>query len=462
MTMDLPTIALAVGLQYSMQAVGFFVLWRMNRNLRGIGWWLATAVLFAIGLPAFGVWSTKAHPLIGLVLPTLTIAAGMACFYLGAVAFGGRGKLPRGPFAVAGIVLTTYLGFALFLPMLPVRPLLTGIVFLMFLLLGVRELLRENRPGLRFSARFTAAVTLGYCAILLFRTLALPLWGGGLVVPLFAGVAPQIFTFIGALGWSVLWTFGTVLLINQRHLHEVRTLTHEHIQEQEMRMAIERRLAEAERELAEKRLLDERQKILRDLHDGVGGVTANLALLAGLGASTGSESERHDLFQRIEQLATEGSRELRMLLDLFEHGDVTWADVFHEMRCYAQKVTAANRIHLHWVCRGQPATAQVHDPLATISMTRAFKEAVNNAARHANAGLLMVSIRLGRHALGIAISDDGQGLHAANPVSSGGGRGLGHMRRRIEELHGRFSVQQDNGTRIRFTIPLPAGDPPNA
>lgn len=455
--MDLPTIALAVGLQYSMQAVGFFVLWRMNRALRGIGWWLATAALFASGMPAFGIWSTTAHPFFGLVLPTLAVSTGMACFYIGAAAFGGGTALPRWPFGVAGVALAAYVAFSLALPQVPVRPLLTGSVFLLFLLLGVRELLRENRPGLRLSARFTAAVTLGYCAILLFRALVLPWWGGGRVVPLFAGVAPQILTFLGALIWSVLWTFGTVLLINQRQLHEVRNLTTARVREQEKRVETERRLHEAERELAEKRLIEQRQKILRDLHDGVGGVTANLALLAGLGTAARSADERGDLFLRIEQLATQGNRELRLLLDLFEQGDVAWADVLHEMRLFATNVTAANRIGLRWISADHTASRQVHDPVDAISLTRAFKEAVNNAARHSQAGQLTVRIRFFRQALAIAVGDDGIGLQANHetPAGGGGGRGLGQMRLRIEELGGRFRAsQRQGGTTIRFVLPL--------
>ena len=452
--MDLPTIALAVGLQYSMQAVGFFVLWRMNRTLRGIGWWLATALLFAIGMPAFGIWSGTAHPLFGLVLPTLAVSTGMACFYIGAAAFGGAMTLPRWPFGMAGGILAAYIVFSLVLPQVPVRPLLTGGVFLLFLLLGVRELLRENRPGLRLSARFTAAVTLGYCAILLFRALVLPWWGGGMVVPLFAGVAPQILTFLGALVWSVLWTFGTVLLINQRQLHELRSITTERVREQEKRAETERRLAIAERELAEKRLIEERQKILRDLHDGVGGVTANLALLAGLGTAARSENERGDLFRRIEQLATQGNRELRLLLDLFEQGDVHWADVLHEMRSYAATVTQANRIELQWTTRGSPPASRVHDPMGAISLTRAFKEAVNNAVRHAKAEHLDIRIRFLGQSLALSVRDDGHGLPATPADPQGGGRGLGQMRRRMEELHGRFSLRHDKGTRIRLAMPL--------
>jgi signal transduction histidine kinase len=347
MSMDLPTIALAVGLQYSMQAIGFFVLWRMNRALRGIGWWLATALLFAVGMPAFGIWSTTAHPLFGLVLPTLAVSTGMACFYIGAAAFGGSTALPR-------------------------------------------------------------------------------------------------------------WPFGTVLLINQRQLHELRSITTERVREQEKRAETERRLAIAERELAEKRLIEQRQKILRDLHDGVGGVTANLALLAGLGTAARSADERGDLFRRIEQLATQGNRELRLLLDLFEQGDVAWADVLHEMRMFAANVTAANRIGLRWISGDNTASGQVHDPVDAISLTRAFKEAVNNTARHSQAGQLTVRIRFFRQALAISVGDDGIGLQANHDTpAGGGGRGLGQMRQRIEELGGRFrACQRHGGTTIRFVIPL--------
>ena len=66
-----------------------------------------------------------------------------------------------------------YAWLAWFHPHLPVRPLLTSPLFLLFLLLGVRELWCERREWLRFSARFTSLATLLFCSVLCYRAVAL-------------------------------------------------------------------------------------------------------------------------------------------------------------------------------------------------------------------------------------------------------------------------------------------------
>jgi glucose-6-phosphate-specific signal transduction histidine kinase len=55
--------------------------------------------------------------------------------------------------------------------------------------------------------------------------------------------------------------------------------------------------------------------------------------------------------------------------------------------------------------------------------------------------------------LGIVIKDDGRGFDPAD--SRAGGRGLKIMRRRIEELGGRFKSRSRNGTTLCLTLPLP-------
>jgi signal transduction histidine kinase len=55
--------------------------------------------------------------------------------------------------------------------------------------------------------------------------------------------------------------------------------------------------------------------------------------------------------------------------------------------------------------------------------------------------------------LGVTIRDDGRGFPGGAP--STGGRGLGNMRRRLEELGGRLSIRSDRGSVLRFIVPLP-------
>jgi hypothetical protein len=130
---NLPTVALVTGLLSLLQAAAFVVLAKLNPGMPGIRWWMASSICFAIRLPMFGVWAGGNNPLLASMLPTLLNASGTACFYLGAVAFGGLRKAARWPFHVAVGLFAIYAWLAWFHPHLPVRPLFTSPLFLLFL-----------------------------------------------------------------------------------------------------------------------------------------------------------------------------------------------------------------------------------------------------------------------------------------------------------------------------------------
>jgi signal transduction histidine kinase len=93
------------------------------------------------------------------------------------------------------------------------------------------------------------------------------------------------------------------------------------------------------------------------------------------------------------------------------------------------------------------------------------REAINNAVKHARAKVVRLGVRLEGQSCGeqpqlvIAVEDDGQGfpLQTSMPKAQNAGRsGLANMRRRVEELGGRFVIESrpGAGTRIELAVPL--------
>jgi signal transduction histidine kinase len=104
------------------------------------------------------------------------------------------------------------------------------------------------------------------------------------------------------------------------------------------------------------------------------------------------------------------------------------------------------------------------------------REAINNAVKHARAQVVRLGVRLengavhGSHAnspqLLITVDDDGRGFSlpsSATAAQNTGRSGLANMRRRVEDLGGRFVIESrpGAGTRIEVTVPL-AMDPATA
>ena len=460
--LHVPTLALVAGLINLLQALAFAVVWRFNRQVPGIGLWFVSAVLNGLALPLYVMGAGRS---VGMVtdtaffhalpfdiqsdvftklLPTTLAMAGGLFFYLGAAAFFGRRPMLKWSLLVALPLLLGFYWFVLVDSNQSMRALFSQPIFFLFYGLGAREFFLSSKPGLRFSTLFLGTAAGLCCLAFLYRFCTIPLLATP--VAIMDSVVPHIITFAMSILWALVWTFGSLSLINQRQRLETREAN-------AAALRASNQAAELERDLLAERAHRQRQHLVRDLHDGVGGVTANLALLASLGQVEGINSEQKALLAHIEQLAIEGNRELRSLMNSLEKDATHWADFLRDFHTSAEKQIAPRSIALDWSVTGQVPATPLQDVPAGLSLMRALKEAVANLARHAAAR--HAGIRFAFHAtwLGITIRDDGSGFSGGTP--STGGRGLGNMRRRLEELGGRLSIRSGHGTVLRFVVPLP-------
>ena len=85
-------------------------------------------------------------------------------------------------------------------------------------------------------------------------------------------------------------------------------------------------------------------------------------------------------------------------------------------------------------------------------------EALSNVAKHANATAATVTVRCDEGWITITVTDNGRGMHQRGeerPEPGLTGRGLENMRRRADDLNGRFHLGPGDGggTRISWEIP---------
>ena len=439
-----PTLIFVVGMINLMQAFAFCIMGFYNRRVKGLGWWAAAAFFNGVAMPLIAFRQVTDSALLTKLLPTTMNFASAYLFYAGAVRFRERVTLQRWPLVAA---LPFYAGFAWLILRdegLRYRPALTSPIFILFLGLGAWELLRENRPALRFSARFTASAALFICAVFTYR--ALDLYFLSSPAELLDPVRPQVVSFTGGILWALLWTFGAQMMINQR-----QTFENEQMHTEKVRSVEE--LAAVETELMGLRMLQQRQQLASDLHDGIGGITANLAMLAFQGSLEEKPQQQKELFRDIEFLATEWNRELRLWMNGMEHGSLRWSDALMEAHSYARRLTTAKGIELHWHQSGQPPAAPDHRVQEMISLMRVLKETINNLVRHSDARNARVHIAFRPKLLGVVIRDDGRGFDPLN--SRPGARGLKNMQKRIRELGGCFRHRSLNGTTLCLTLPMP-------
>lgn len=206
-----------------------------------------------------------------------------------------------------------------------------------------------------------------------------------------------------------------------------------------------RRIAEIEGERAR---FDERDRLMRDMHDGVGG-----HLVQALALSERSSDPR--LHEAIRQALDD----LRLLIDASDVHSEGLNDILARLRERLGRRLGALGIALEWDFTRSP-TLPALSPSRSIQILRILQEAVTNVIKHANARRVTIaSERLDDPSTGEAarllfeVADDGAGF---DPLAAGGGRGLGSLRARIADLGGHLHLESaiGAGCRLRFDLPL--------
>ena len=196
----------------------------------------------------------------------------------------------------------------------------------------------------------------------------------------------------------------------------------------------------------------ERDRLRRDLHDGLGPSLSGIAL--GLEAA-GTALERDpaavpELLERTRLEADAAVREIRLVLAGLRPAALDRDGLVGAVRDVADKLGMG--------ASGRPGFELRVDPLPPLPSEveecafRIVAEAMTNVSRHAGADHCRVQINQVDKALHVAVTDDGNGGAQPGPR----GHGLASMRRRAGDADGTFSVVaiHPHGTAVRAVLPL--------
>jgi two-component system NarL family sensor kinase len=194
---------------------------------------------------------------------------------------------------------------------------------------------------------------------------------------------------------------------------------------------------------------EERRRLRRELHDGIGPALAGLTLktetaraLLPAGAD-GASRQLHDLGEEIR----------RTVLDVRRLVEGLRPPALDELGLAGACAQAAGRLTAGTELTATVLASQDMPPLPAAVEVAAYRivvEAVTNAVRHARARCCQVSMSYRDHALAITVTDDGMGLRATGSQ----GHGLAIMRERAEELGGTATVTNSSpGVTVQARLP---------
>ena len=197
--------------------------------------------------------------------------------------------------------------------------------------------------------------------------------------------------------------------------------------------ARERELDEARRALHEQEkreaVLQERQRMLRELHDGVGAHLVGLRSLLQRGAAA-----QGDMAAAIEDALDE----MRMAVDSLQAVDGDLTTLLATLRWRMQPRLDAAGIAVRWNVPQLPLLDSL-SPAVALQIQRLLLEGLTNVLKHSRASAVEIEARADGRSWAISLRDNGVGL----PASAGAamrGQGLANMARRAAEIGARFSI----------------------
>ncbi len=203
-------------------------------------------------------------------------------------------------------------------------------------------------------------------------------------------------------------------------------------------------------ELGRLAILEDRERIGRELHDGV------IQSLFGVGMSLQATAlaAEPEVSDRIDKAVTEidnAIRDLRNYIFGLRPGILADRQLDQAIRRLAHDV--AEESGLTVVADVDPSLAARLSPIAG-DIIQLVREAVSNAVRHAGPGTCRVTLAEESGWAVLEIADDGRGFDSGVP--SAGGQGLPNLRERAEALKGSMEIETTpgQGTTVRIRLPL--------
>jgi signal transduction histidine kinase len=228
------------------------------------------------------------------------------------------------------------------------------------------------------------------------------------------------------------------------------------------RQAVQARRAQDQHEAEQQAQQREKELLVQDLHDGLGGAVTNISLLAEMGCKQEDVGAAHRAFAAIAGLARESASEIRGFMYAIEDTDADWQDIAADLRVCARGVLEPHGIEQDFTVT-LDERAPPPDIMLRMNLFRAFKETLGNVVKHAHARRVGIRLQLDPDRVALTVHDDGAGflLEQRGQGASGKTRGLRHLHERAQALGGKLTLRSTPGagTTVTLTAPLPVKSP---
>lgn len=249
-------------------------------------------------------------------------------------------------------------------------------------------------------------------------------------------------------------TIGAFYLTNKKEAHEFTEDDQRLIERfaAHAAVAIENaRLLEESRELS---IVEERNRLARDLHDSVTQTlfSLNLTAEAAVQLVDRDPGKAKQQVEKVQELARDALSEMRSLVFELRPADLGADGLVPTLRKHLDIVRRVYGTDVNLDVTGE---RRLDGPLE-LALFRIVQEALNNALKHSNAGRLGVEIAMDDGVIRAAVIDDGVGFEAKRLNVRTKHLGLTSMEERAHTLGGSLRIDSapGQGTKVSAEVPL--------
>lgn len=187
-------------------------------------------------------------------------------------------------------------------------------------------------------------------------------------------------------------------------------------------------------------LAQERQRLMQDMHDGLGS-----SLMGAL------KAVEHGAEQDLAEMLRHCIDDLKLAIDSLEPVQSDLLLLLATLRFRLGTRLEQAGLQLRWEVE-DVAPLPWLDAASTLHILRVLQEALANVIKHSGARVVTLTTRQHGDAVEVAVEDDGQGFEP--DAAEGRGRGLSNMRRRAANIGAQVAWERGAGG-TRFVLSLP-------
>jgi signal transduction histidine kinase/putative methionine-R-sulfoxide reductase with GAF domain len=199
-------------------------------------------------------------------------------------------------------------------------------------------------------------------------------------------------------------------------------------------------------------VVQERQRLARELHDSVTQLLYSQVLFAGAGLKVlrhGDLANTEDYLSRIDQAAQQALKEMRLLVYQLRPTDYLEEGLEGALARRLDSVEKRTGINARLVVEGDLSL----DESVEMALYRIAEEALNNTLKHAQASAVTITLRALEGRVILEVADNGIGFDPQRGLQAGG-MGLENMHERAAALGGRLQIDSQPGQGAKITVEI--------